>query len=137
MFRDCLCLMRDYFWSKFQQTCAIFGGERVQKPSKRVVSWMLHRHENIWTFITWQPQTLKTTQSEPENRFFWAQFQVFFKNKIKTNIVYQQKVAALENLSSWRSFWRVGPPKKSYKNTLHNPVHFRYISYAKDISSYV
>ena len=27
--------MRDYLWSKFQQTRAIFGGERAQKPPKR------------------------------------------------------------------------------------------------------
>ena len=33
MFRFCLCLVREYLWSKFQQTCAIFRGERVQKPS--------------------------------------------------------------------------------------------------------
>ena len=26
------------------------------RPHKSVVSWMLHRHKNIWTFITWQPQ---------------------------------------------------------------------------------
>ena len=35
LFRDCLCLMRDYLWSKFQQTGAIFVGERAQKPTKR------------------------------------------------------------------------------------------------------
>ena len=28
-----LCLMRDYLCSKFQQTCAIFGGERAQNPA--------------------------------------------------------------------------------------------------------
>ena len=27
--------MTDYLWSKFQQTRAIFGGERAQKPLKR------------------------------------------------------------------------------------------------------
>ena len=27
--------MRDYRWSKFQQTRAIFGGEKAQKPPKR------------------------------------------------------------------------------------------------------
>ena len=27
--------MRSYLWSKFQQTRAIFGGERAQKPPKR------------------------------------------------------------------------------------------------------
>ena len=27
--------MRDYPWSKFQQTRVIFGGEKVQKPPKR------------------------------------------------------------------------------------------------------
>ena len=26
--------MRNYFWSKFQQTRAIFGGEKAQKPPK-------------------------------------------------------------------------------------------------------
>ena len=29
LFIDCLCLMRDYLWSKFQQTRAIFGGEKA------------------------------------------------------------------------------------------------------------
>ena len=27
--------MRDYLWSKFQQTGALFVGERAQKPTKR------------------------------------------------------------------------------------------------------
>ena len=27
--------MRNYLWSKFQQTRAIFGGEKAQKPPKR------------------------------------------------------------------------------------------------------
>ena len=30
LFRDCLHLMKDYFWLEFQQTQAIFGGERAQ-----------------------------------------------------------------------------------------------------------
>ena len=29
-----MVLMRDYLWSKFQQTQTIFGGERAQKPPK-------------------------------------------------------------------------------------------------------
>ena len=49
-----------YRWSKFQQTCAIFRGERAEKTTvlERIVPWMLHRHENILTFIPWQPQML-------------------------------------------------------------------------------
>ena len=69
LFKFYFCLVRDYLRSKFHQTCAIFRGERAQNPpppsppppnpKRRVVSWMLHRHENIWTFITWQSQMLK------------------------------------------------------------------------------
>ena len=33
-------------------------GERAQKLAKRVVVWMLYRHKNIWTYITWQPHML-------------------------------------------------------------------------------
>ena len=29
-----------------------------QNPPKWAISWMLHRHENIWTSITWEPQML-------------------------------------------------------------------------------
>ena len=39
--------MRDYLWSKFQQTCAISMAEMSQKSFKKVISWMLHFHENI------------------------------------------------------------------------------------------
>ena len=34
LFRDCLFLMKDYLWLKFQQTQAIFEGERAQKSPK-------------------------------------------------------------------------------------------------------
>ena len=57
LFKFYFCLVRDYLRSKFHQTCAIFRGERAQNPpppsppppnpKRRVVSWMLHRHENI------------------------------------------------------------------------------------------
>ena len=33
-------------------------GERAQKLAERVVVWMLYRHKNIWTYITWQPHML-------------------------------------------------------------------------------
>ena len=33
-------------------------GEKGLRNPQRVISWMLHCYENIWTFITWQPQTL-------------------------------------------------------------------------------
>ena len=60
--KDCseaVCLIKTYLWLKFQQTRVIFAGERAQKPPpKETISWMLHHHENIWKFITWQPQML-------------------------------------------------------------------------------
>ena len=34
LFRGCLFLMKDYLWLKFQQTQAIFEGERAQKSPK-------------------------------------------------------------------------------------------------------
>ena len=34
LFRDCLFLMKDYLWLKFQQTQAIFEGEIAQKSPK-------------------------------------------------------------------------------------------------------
>ena len=51
-------LLKHYLWCKFQQDWTIFGGIRAPKPPKWPNSWMLHRHKNIWKFITWEPQML-------------------------------------------------------------------------------
>ena len=36
----------------------ICGRKGPETPQKGTISLMLHRHENIWKFITWQPQML-------------------------------------------------------------------------------
>ena len=56
--KHCFPLLKYYLWRKFQQDRTIFGAVRAQKNPKRVISWMLHRHENIGKFINWQPQML-------------------------------------------------------------------------------
>ena len=44
---DCLCLMKDYLWSKFSKLEPYLGETGPRNPSKRAISWMLHCHENI------------------------------------------------------------------------------------------
>ena len=34
------------------------GEKGLKNPPKWAISWMLHRHETIWNFITWEPQML-------------------------------------------------------------------------------
>ena len=37
---------------------SLIWGERGPNPPKWAISWMLNRYENLWNFITWQPQML-------------------------------------------------------------------------------
>ena len=57
--------MRDYLWSKYQQTRAIFRGERAQKPPppQRVVLWNLHHHKNICNLTATNAKLIKLTAS--------------------------------------------------------------------------
>ena len=37
---------------------AYLGEKGLKNPPKWVISWMLHCHETVWNFITWEPQML-------------------------------------------------------------------------------
>ena len=92
LFRGCLFLMKDYLWLKFQQTQAIFEGERAQKspksshfmdaasPRKHLKLYNLTTTNATLMNLTVRSGKPKTSQNEPENRF-WAQFQVFLRIK--------------------------------------------------------
>ena len=56
--------MRDYFWSKFQQTRAIFGRERAQKPLKRghfMDAVLPRKHLKIYNLTTANATLMKLT----------------------------------------------------------------------------
>ena len=121
--------MRDYRWLKFQQTWAIFGGEMAQKPPRRghfmdaasprkhlkiynltatnatliklTIIMYLHKIFNFakdWG-VTHVRRKPKTSENEPENRFFGS-CSGAFKNKIKTVIRLMHYVA----LHHWSKF---------------------------------
>ena len=51
-------LWEAFLGSKLQQIWVIFGEKGPRNSPKGAISWMLYHHENIWKFITWQPQML-------------------------------------------------------------------------------
>ena len=56
--------MRDYLWSKFQQTGAIFVGERAQKPTKRghfMDAASPRKHLKIYNFTATNAALMKLT----------------------------------------------------------------------------
>ena len=56
--------MRDYLWSKFQQTRAIFGGERSQEPPKRdhfMDAASVRKHLKIYNLTTTNATLMKLT----------------------------------------------------------------------------
>ena len=56
--------MRDYLWSKFQQTRAIFGRERAQKAPKRgrfMVAASPRKHLKIYNLTTTNATLMKLT----------------------------------------------------------------------------
>ena len=56
--------MRDYLWSKFQQTRAIIEGERVQKPPKRgrfMDAASSRKHLKIYNLTTTNAALMKLT----------------------------------------------------------------------------
>ena len=61
--------MRDYLWSKFQQTCVIFRGERAQKslpppPKGAFMDAALPRnHLNIYNLTATNAKLMKVTTS--------------------------------------------------------------------------
>ena len=57
--------MREYRWSKFQQTRAIFGGERAQKPPKRghfMDAASPRKHLKIYKLATTNATLMKLTK---------------------------------------------------------------------------
>ena len=56
--------MKNYFWSKFQQTRAIFGGEKAQKPPKRghfMDAASPRKHLKIYNLTTANATLMKLT----------------------------------------------------------------------------
>ena len=56
--------MRNYLWSKFQQTRAIFGGEKAQKPPKRghfMDAASSRKHLKIYNLTTANAALMKLT----------------------------------------------------------------------------
>ena len=56
--------MRDYLWSKFQQTRAIFGGEKAKKPPKRghfMDAALPQNHLKIYNLTTANATLMKLT----------------------------------------------------------------------------
>ena len=62
-------ILKDYSYATFVLWCSTSGPYFntiwpflwklwSQNPPKWAISWMFHCHENIWTFITWEPQML-------------------------------------------------------------------------------
>ena len=57
--------MKNYFWSKFQQTQAIFGGEKAQKPPPKKGHFMdaasPRKHLKIYNLTTANATLMKLT----------------------------------------------------------------------------
>ena len=70
LFKFYLCLMRDYLWSKFQQTCAILrekGLKTNQPPSPQKCGFMdaasPQKHLNIYNLTATNAKLMKLTTS--------------------------------------------------------------------------
>ena len=109
--RSCLFLMKDYFWLKFQQTQAIFQGERAQKSPKSshfmnaASPW---KHFKLYNLTTRNATLMNLTAiiylhiylSKWARKSFFGSVSGFFKNKIKTVTFLMHYVA----LHHWSKF---------------------------------